>query len=255
METQTLKQSILLQQSPKKQSIVLLHGLFGALSNWQTVIDNFSEEYEVFAPQLPLFDSVISKSHLNRLVLFLENYIIENEIENPVLVGNSLGGHIALLYALKHQDEVSALVLSGSSGLYENTFGNSFPRINDFDYIKDRINEVFYKKEAIENNLINNVFSIIQNKRKALSVLGIARDAKKQNLKEELSKIKIPVLLIWGFQDIITPVSVAEEFYLAFPKAKLCLLNECGHVPMMEQPEIFNKLLKEFLDSKTLKIV
>lgn len=113
---------------------------------------------------------------------------------------------------------------------------------------------MFYNKNVIDDHLIDGVFNVLQNKRKALSVIGIARDAKKQNLKDELPKIKIPVLLIWGIQDYITPVSVAE-FYLSINNAKLCLINECGHVPMMEQPETFNELLKDFLNKTHLKIV
>lgn len=254
METQALKIAQFTSQNAVKQNIILLHGLFGALSNWQSVIKEFSKEYHVFTPELPLFDSIISESHLNRLVRFLENYIDEHHIENPILVGNSLGGHIAILYTLKHPDHVSTLILSGSSGLYENTFGNSFPRISDTEYIKDRIFDVFYNKNVIDEDLIDGVFKVLQNKRKALSIIRIARDAKKQNLKNELQNIKIPVLLIWGLQDFITPLSVAEEFYLSISNAKLSLINECGHVPMMEQPETFNELLKDFLDQKHLKI-
>lgn len=255
MEPQALKKTQFSSQYAVKQNLVLLHGLFGTLSNWQSVVKEFSKDYRVYTPELPLFDSIISESHLNRLVKFLEKYIDEHHIENPILVGNSLGGHVAILYTLKHQDHVSKLILSGSSGLYENTFGNSFPRIGDSEYIKDRIHDVFYNKNVIDDHLIDGVFNVLQNKRKALSVIGIARDAKKQNLKDELPKIKIPVLLIWGIQDYITPVSVAEEFYLSINNAKLCLINECGHVPMMEQPETFNELLKDFLNKTHLKIV
>lgn len=255
MKTEALKPSQLSSQISVKQSLILLHGLFGTLSNWQSVIKKFSRNYHVFAPELPLFDGMISESHLNRLVKFLEKYIDEHHIERPILAGNSLGGHIALLYTLKHQDNVSKLVLSGSSGLYENTFGSSFPRISDSTYIRDRIFDVFYNKSVVDDDLIDGVFKVLQNKRKALSVIGIARDAKKQNLKQDLSKIKVPVLLLWGLQDFITPVAVAEEFYLSLNNAKLCFINECGHVPMMEQPEIFNELLEEFLDTKYLKIV
>jgi 2-hydroxy-6-oxonona-2,4-dienedioate hydrolase len=255
METQALKIAGFTSENTVKQNLILLHGLFGALSNWQSVIKEFSRDYHVFTPELPLFDSTISDSHLNRLVKFLEKYIDVHHIQNPVLVGNSLGGHIAILYTLKHPQHVSTLILSGSSGLYENTFGNSFPRISDTEYIKDRIFDVFYNKNVIDDHLIDGVFEVLQNKRKALSVIGIARDAKKQNLKNELPNIKIPVLLIWGIQDFITPLSVAEEFYLSLSNAKLCLINECGHVPMMEQPETFNELLKDFLDKRHLKIV
>ncbi|MNR36660.1 Pimeloyl-[acyl-carrier protein] methyl ester esterase [compost metagenome] len=77
----------------------------------------------------------------------------------------------------------------------------------------------------------------------------LARDAQKQNLKELLHFIKIPVLLIWGLQDIVTPPEVAEEFYQHLPNATLHYIDRCGHAPMMEQPELFNGYVSNFLAS------
>ncbi|MEA1784835.1 alpha/beta fold hydrolase [Arenibacter sp. GZD96] len=238
-----------------KKNIILLHGLFGELSNWHNVVRSFGNTHTIYTPKLPLFEKVLCSSHLDRFVSFLEAYIADHGIEQPVLVGNSLGGHIALRYTLKHPQQVSSLVLTGSSGLYENTFGNSFPRVNDYDYIRTKIHEVFYNTQVIDEALVHRVFKTLNNRQKALAIIRIARDAKKQNLKNELHKIKVPVLLIWGMQDVVTPLSVAEEFYLSFSKARLHLLNHCGHVPMMEQPEAFNNILGDFLAETPLKVV
>ncbi len=241
--------------SQDKKPLILLHGLFGELSNWDHVINGFTKGYDVHTPSLPLFETHPGTTQLNGLVAFLENYIKKHSLSNPVLAGNSLGGHVALLYTLKHPNNVDSLVLTGSSGLYENTFGNSFPRVNDFDYIRSKIFEVFHKKEVVSDRLVNKVFETVNNRHKALSVIKIARDAKRQNLKKELHKINVPVLLIWGMQDHITPISVAEEFYLSLKRAKLHLINDCGHAPMMEQPVEFNKILGHFLSSNVLKVV
>ena len=89
-------------------------------------------------------------------------------------------------------------------------------------------------------------------KRKGESIISLIKDAKRQSLKDELHTIKIPIQLIWGMQDNITPISVAEEFYLSFPSVRLSLINECGHVPMMEQPVAFNNIMYEFINAKII---
>lgn len=229
------------------QDVILLHGLFGNLSNWKKTEQYLTLKHRVLVPELPLFDSFLGGNQLNKLVLFLESYIEKNHIHQPVLIGNSLGGHVALLYTLKHPDKVSKLVLAGSSGLYENTFGGSFPRVKDYNYIREKVAEVFDRKEVVDNEMVDHVFEIVQHKLKVLSIIGLARDAQRQNLKDHLPFIKVPVLLIWGLQDIVTPPAVGKQFEQLLPNAVLHCLNQCGHAPMMEQPELFNSFVAEFL--------
>ncbi|AWG27327.1 alpha/beta fold hydrolase [Flavobacterium kingsejongi] len=230
-----------------RQPVILLHGLFGNLSNWKAVQDVFSADYNLYTPLLPLFDTVLGRNRLDRLVVFLEKYILDHNIQNPILIGNSLGGHVALLYTLKHPDKVSKLVLTGSSGLYENSFGGGFPRVKDYNYIRKKVEDVFDRKEVVNAEVVDSVYSIVQNNSKVIAVISLARDAQRQNLKDRLAEIKIPVLLIWGLQDIVTPPEVAREFHTLIPHSKLHLIDECGHVPMMEQPILFNQYLKVFL--------
>jgi len=230
------------------KNVVLLHGLFGNLSNWKSVEQAFAPTYKIWTPQLPLFNHFLGGG-LNKLVDFLESYVIENQIKNPILIGNSLGGHVALLYTLKHPENVERLVLTGSSGLYENSFGGTFPRVKEYQYIKQKVEDVFDRKEVVDEEMVSYVFDIVQQKAKALSVIMLARDAQKQNLKDFLHFIKIPVLLIWGLQDIVTPPEVAEEFHQHLPNATLHYIDRCGHAPMMEQPELFNGYVSQFLAS------
>ncbi|WP_205529733.1 alpha/beta fold hydrolase [Pedobacter chitinilyticus] len=230
------------------KDVVLLHGLFGNLSNWRLLHKELSANYNVWTPELPLFNHFLGGG-LNKLADFLEDFLNTQQISNPILIGNSLGGHIALLYALKYPQKVTSLVLTGSSGLYENSFGGSFPRVKDYQYIKQKVEDVFDRKEVVDEEMVNYVFDIVQQKTKALSVIMLARDAQKQNLKELLHFIQIPVLLIWGLQDVVTPPAVAEEFYEHLPNATLRFIDECGHAPMMEQPELFNEYVSQFLAS------
>lgn len=233
----------------KNKDVILLHGLFGSLSNWGNVIKNLEENYNVYTPTFPLFSTHFKRNSLQNLVQFLENYIKSNKIENPILIGNSLGGHIALLYALAHPKLVDKLILAGSSGLYENNLQASFVRVRDYEYIKNKVEEVFETKNVVTKELVDDVFSTANTPTKALSIISIARDAKRQNLKHLLHKIDQPVLLVWGKQDIVTPPDVAEEFFAHLPNAKLAYIDHCGHVPMMEQPILFNQHINQFLSA------
>lgn len=230
-----------------KRDVILLHGLFGSLSNWSNVIEKLELDYNVYAPKLPLFSRAIRRNSLEQLVIYLENFIQENKIINPILIGNSLGGHVALLYALKNPNHFEKLVLAGSSGLFENNLSASFVRVKDYNYIKSKVEEVFETKDVITKELVDEVYSTANNPLKALSLIAIARDAKRQNLKNDLHKINRPVLLVWGKQDHVTPPEVAEEFFQHLPNSKLAYIDNCGHVPMMEQPQLFNQYLTQFL--------
>ncbi len=232
----------------KGQPIILLHGLFGNLSNWEYVAQTFSADYRVIIPRLPLFDISLKESSLNKLVSFLENFIKKRALKNVILMGNSLGGHVALLYTLKNPDNVDKIILAGSSGLFENSLGGSFPRMKDYEYVNEKVRYTFYNKEVVTKELVDEVYETVQSRLKTLSLIGLARAAQRENLSEVLYKIQVPTLLIWGLQDEITPPETALEFHELIPHSEIKFLDKCGHVPMMEQPELFNQYVREFLD-------
>jgi len=121
------------------KTLVLLHGLFGALSNFKDVIDHFSPNYRVVIPMLPLYDLPVLETNAKRLAKFLQEFIEHKGFEEVYLLGNSLGGHIALIYTRNHPERVKALILTASSGLYENAFGSSFPRREDKEFIRIKL--------------------------------------------------------------------------------------------------------------------
>ncbi|TZF82207.1 alpha/beta hydrolase [Pedobacter sp. BS3] len=235
-------------QQTDRQHLVLLHDLFGNLSNWQQVSDEFSSGHTVQIPKLPLYEFSLTERRLDHLAHYLDRYIENNKLKKVVLVGNSIGGHIALLYTLKYPHKVSKLVLTGSSGLYENSFNRTFPRVKDFAYIREKVSYTFYQKDVVTETLVNEVYDTVQDTGNVLSIITLARAAQKQNLSNCLGRIKVPVLLIWGLQDNITPPEVALKFKELLPDARLRFIDKCGHVPMMEQPALFNQYLKEFLE-------
>ncbi|SDG59617.1 alpha/beta fold hydrolase [Chitinophaga filiformis] len=229
-----------------KQSMILLHGLFGQLSNWDSVVEQFGVSYNVYVPALPIYDTPKDES-LFFLLEFLEGFIKDNDLKNVILVGNSLGGHVAILYASRHSYNVKNLILTGSSGLYENTNMGSFPKRSTAAYIKARVEYTFHDPAIATEALISQVLSITVDSQKCLSVLRVAKSAQRHYVADLLPQISAPTLLIWGRDDRITPIHVAREFAGMIPDTKLVILNECGHAPMMEKPEEFNFALQHYL--------
>jgi pimeloyl-ACP methyl ester carboxylesterase len=229
-----------------KQSMILLHGLFGALSNWSDVIKRFESTYDICVPQLPIYDDRKGDG-LENMVKFLEEYIAYAKLEKVILVGNSLGGHVAIIYAHRHPEKVSKLILTGSSGLYENTRVGGFVRRGNIEYIRERVAYTFYDPAVATDELVNEVFKITTDNKKCFAILKMAKSAQRNYVADILPQIKIQTMLLWGDDDHITPVEVATAFKQLLPNADLVLLKKCGHAPMMEQPKEFNRLVALFL--------
>ena len=100
-----------------------------------------------------------------------------------------------------------------------------------------------------QNNkeLVDEVYSMTNNRLKAIKIIALAKSAIRNNLGEELNQIKLPTLLVWGSNDIITPPFVAQEFNKLIPNSELYFVDKCGHAPMMEVPDEFNAILHKFL--------
>lgn len=229
-----------------KQSIILLHGLFGGLSNWQTVLDRFGSDYNILVPQLPLFEKHQGDT-VEFLTGFLENLVDQSQLNNVILVGNSLGGHIAIRYTWLHPDKVAGLVLTGSSGLYENQQVGSYLRRANHAYLKERVAATFYDPAMATDQLVAEVMSVTTDRYKCLCIIKAAKATQRDSVQAILPQINTPALLIWGHDDTITPPLVAYQFRDNLPKAKLIMLARCGHAPMMEKPEAFNDALENFL--------
>ena len=152
------------------------------------------------------------------------------------------------MYTIQNPNKVKQLVLTGSSGLYENSFGGSFPKRGDYGYINERVNHTFYNPNILTKKYVDNIFDTLNDNAKCLNIITIARSAQRNNLSKKLYRIKCPTYLIWGLNDTITPPSVAHQFNKLISKSKLKFIDKCCHAPMMERPQEFNKILKTFLD-------
>lgn len=229
------------------QALVLLHGLFGALSNWEGVVNAFKSDYRVIIPMLPIYEMPIKEAGLEGLRQFTEGFVQTMQLNNLIIMGNSLGGHVGLLYALHNPDKVSRLVLTGSSGLFENTMGGSYPKRGSYEYIRERVAYTFYDPAVASKELVDEVFETTKSIPKCMRIVAIAKSAQRNNLAAELHRITAPTLLVWGLNDTITPPMVAHEFNRLIPGSQLQFIDNCCHAPMMEHPATFNRLVRDFL--------
>jgi pimeloyl-ACP methyl ester carboxylesterase len=235
------------------EPLILLHGLFGALSNFSDLIEHFRHRYKVIIPLLPLFELDIFHTTVGGLAKYVHKFIEAQEYEGIHLLGNSLGGHVALVHILKHPEKIASLTLTGSSGLFENGMGDSYPKRGDYEYIRKKTELTFYDPAMATKELVDEVFEITNSRMKVIKIISLAKSAIRNNLGEELAQIQQPTLLIWGNNDIITPPFVAHEFNKLIKNSELHFVDHCGHAPMMEVPTAFNEILEKFLQKLTNK--
>ena len=229
------------------EPLILLHGLFGGLSNFDALIKHFKSSYKVVVPMLPLFELDIFHTTVGGLEKHVHQFIETMNYKNIHLLGNSLGGHIALVHVLKHPERIKSLILTGSSGLFESGMGDTYPKRGDYEYIKKKTEVTFYDPRKATKELVDEVFEITNNRLKVIKIIALAKSAIRNNLGEELNQIQQPTLLIWGNNDIITPPFVGKEFNKLIPNSELHFVDKCGHASMMETPEEFNEILGNFL--------
>jgi len=228
--------------------IILLHGLMGSLSNFKSCIEELPKKgFRIIMPLLPIYELPLLKTSAVELSNFLNKFTSHLNLQNFFLLGNSLGGHVGLIYTIKFQKKIKGLILTGSSGLYENALGGSFPKRGDYNFIKTKTEEVFYNPKCAEKALVDEVFETVNNRKKLIKILAMAKSAIRHNMKKELPKITIPTCIIWGENDKITPPKVATEFHDLISSSDLFWIKKCGHAAMMERPKKFNEILIKWI--------
>ena len=233
--------------------VILLHGLMGGLDNFEQLILQLpASGFKVVGPLLPLFEKPLLKTSIKHFTQYVHDFIEYKGFKDVTLIGNSLGGHISLVFAQKYPDLVSRLVLTGSSGLYESSMGSTFPRRGDYEYIKTKTEEVFYDPKMATKSLVDKVFDIANKRESVIRLLTMAKSAIRHNMSKDIPNLTLPVCLIWGKQDTVTPPHVATEFDSLFPNSSLYWVDKCGHSPMWEHPQEFIRILENWLDKNPI---
>ncbi len=230
------------------EPMIILHGLMGGLSNFHGVAEHFpAKGYRVLIPELPIYDMPMMKTNVKQFAKFLEKFIEFKKLKNVILLGNSLGGHIGLLHTKLYPEMVKALVITGSSGLYESAMGDGYPRRGDYEFIKKKAQDVFYDPAVATKEIVDEVFDTVNDRGKIIKTLAIAKSAIRHNMSKDLPKMKTPTCIIWGKNDTVTPPDVADLFHELLPDSDLFWIDKCGHAPMMEHPNEFNRILDAWL--------
>ncbi len=253
-----------LERGDGPRTVVFLHGLFGRPENWAAVMDalfdsdasggRHSDRWRCLAPQLPIDHraSVSSRPFrsIHQLTEFVRAFLDAVGVERAVLCGNSLGGQVAIDFTLQHSERVEKLVLTGSAGLLERSLsGGERPKATRA-FIREKAREVFYDPDPIvTDELVEELHRMLSDRAYARFLLRVAKASRDYNVKAHLPKLSVPVLLVWGRDDRITPPDVAHEFYERLRDAQLVFLERCGHAPPLERPRAFAEALRAFLSS------
>ncbi|WP_407557352.1 alpha/beta fold hydrolase [Winogradskyella sp. 4-2091] len=231
--------------------IIVLHGLMGGLSNFDAVTEHFSKKgYKVIIPELPIYTMSLIKTNVKSFANYLKSFIEFKGLDEVILLGNSLGGHIGLYYTKLNPNKVKALIITGSSGLYESAMGGGYTKRSDYEVIKKKAQDVFYDPAVATKEIVDEVYETVNDRNKLIKTLAIAKSAIRHNMAKDLPKMNTPVCIIWGKNDNVTPPEVAVEFDELLPDSELFWIDKCGHAAMMEHPEEFNTILNGWLEKR-----
>jgi pimeloyl-ACP methyl ester carboxylesterase len=244
-----------------KPKVILLHGLGANADSWQPTplvssIAALSAKYHIIAPDQIGFgksDKPFLKYRVGTYADFLDKFMSELKIEKASLVGNSLGGWVAGLMAVKYPNRVEKLILVDAAGLEPATIDfNRVYQLNNSTRDEVRANlKLIFANPAFHNEAFVDQFMtarVMTSDGYTINAIIESIKRKEDFLDNELGKIKKPTLIIWGKQDGLLPVSDAEKFNKGISGSELVVFDQCGHVPQFEKFPEFTKKVLEFLE-------
>lgn len=235
------------------EPVVLLHGLMGRMDHWEAVLEHLGDQCRPMALSLPIFDARLGEVSIPELARHVARFLDALDIPRAVVGGNSLGGHVALELALSCPDRVSGLILAGSSGLFERGFTRGVPRRPTADYVRAKLEEVVYDRALVTPAWVESVREVANTRSCALRLVRFAKAAKRHSIADRLPALRLPTLLVWGMNDVVTPPDVGHRFNALIAASQLWLLARCGHVPMLERPVPFNRVVTDWLEATRLE--
>lgn len=239
-----------------KPKVILLHGLGAQAESWQFNIAALSQNYHVIALDQVGFgksDKPLLKYRVATYVDFLDKFMSELKIEKASLVGNSMGGWIAGLMAIKYPNRVEKIVLADAAGIIPDAVNtDEIYRLNNSTRDEIRANlKLIFATPALQNNeaLVDQFMTqrVVANDGYTINSIIESIKRKEDFLNNRLAEIKKPTLIIWGKQDGLLPVADAYTFNKGIANSELVIFDNCGHVPQVEKALDFNKKVLEFL--------
>ena len=250
-------------------TVVLIHGLGGSADMWMHNVYPLASQHRLYVPDLPGFGGSgqpgpsFSPFDYTR---FLGDFMSVLHIDKASLVGQSLGGGVALHYALRFPENVTKLVLVDSAGFGKEVAWTlrlmSLPLLGELCSRPTRKRVELFFKFAVRNRalitkdfveLYYHFFSepgfqtfLLRLVRLIVTVRG-TREQVLTPIVDNLEKIAQPALIIWGKKDRVLPLKHGYFAKQKLPNAMLEIIEGCGHLPFFERPDVFNRLVLTFL--------
>jgi pimeloyl-ACP methyl ester carboxylesterase len=251
-------QKIAYYEAGKGSVVILIHGLGADSRHWAANIDPLSRNFHVFALDMIGYgqsDKPLMFYTVGTFAYYLHGFLQALKIPRASLAGHSLGGWVALDFAIRHPQMVEKLVLIDAAGLRPEinlkmpADGPKRLSVLNVDWFFDFIAankewaEVDLGPNAFERHLENGDSYTI-----ASSVAAMATGKEFEDAK--LGKVGVPTLIIWGREDALIPLSVGERLNRGIAGSQLVVLEGTGHIPMVGKPAAFNEAVRKFLSSR-----
>lgn len=220
-------------------TFVFLHGLVGLNDHWEDVTARVRDRVRCVLFELPLLRLRGDHCSIHGATDLTARFVKERFSEPVVLVGNSFGGHVAARLAIDHPELVRGLVLTGASGILEKSMVSDIQIRPSREWLSRKIGELFFDRTNMRENDLDRAFAELSDRGGARAMVKLSRSARKDHLGDRMRDVRVPTLLVWGRQDVVTPPEAAEGFARSIPGSKLVWLDNCGHAPMIEKPEEF----------------
>lgn len=245
-------------------TVILLHGLGGDVSNWALTVPALAKQFHIIAIDQIGFgksDKPLMNYRIGTMVDFLNGFYKQTGITKATLVGNSLGGWIAVAFTLAHPDKVEKLVLVDAAGYSPARTG--LPKLtreqlaplnaSTLAELKQVMSLVFYNKALLTDAFIEKMFSDKLRRGDGYTINQFTEMVLRGDdfLDGKTKAIKAPTLVIWGREDGLTPLAMGEAYVQDIAGAEKAYLEKCGHVPQLECAAAFNAALLKFLNVPT----
>lgn len=230
-----------------KQPIIILHGWGLNGSKYNQLLKILKNKgFDVYSPDLPGFgqEPLISESmKLDDYIEFIDKYIKRNKIENPILIGHSFGGRIALKYGWEYPEKVSKIILTGTPVIRNRTL------VKRFAYLIAILGGKIFKNLFFKEKLRKSLYFFIGewDYYKAGPLTQVFKNIIGEDLVKYFKEIKVPVFLVWGEKDMITPVNSVNKMTKIRNDVRSIIVPGIGHKLPYERPDIFVKSLESFI--------
>ena len=240
-------------------NVILLHGLGGSSQVWQFNIGPLAEKYHVFVPDQIGFgksDKPLVNYRIRTYVDFLDQFCKQLKIDRPTLIGNSMGGWIAAIYAATYPDRVDKLVLADAAGYAppKDFDTRAFFGLNPTtrDEMKLLSAKVFYNKAFLSDAAIDQAMAARLGAGDGYTIKSITESIIRDEdyLDNIVTKIKSPTLIVWGREDGLVPLSEGERFHKDIAGSTMIVFDQCAHVPNIEKAGEFNAAVIKFLGAQ-----